>query len=75
MGSSPQNYIYIKGKELMKMNEYYCTQCESIPQILDIKFDKDIIKFRCKIHEEIELGIKEYFKIQQDKLKNGHKKA
>ena len=42
-------------------DQYACTECNLIPEILDINYDKYMIKFKCPKDGEKEVEIKSYF--------------
>ena len=39
-------------KEILKLpnDQYVCTNCNSIPEIISIDYNKGIIEFKCKTH-------------------------
>ena len=42
-------------------DQYVCSDCDSIPEIISLSFNKGIIEFRCKEHGIKKIDIKEYF--------------
>ena len=49
-------------------DQYVCTDCKSIPEILSIDYNKGIIEFKCKTHETKKVNIKEYFEKESKNL-------
>ena len=45
----------------MPDDQYVCTNCKSIPEILKIDYSKGIIEFKCKTHDTKKAYIREYF--------------
>ena len=43
-------------------DQYVCSDCDSIPEIISLSFNKGIIEFRCKEHGIKKIDIKEYFR-------------
>ncbi len=64
--SSPSNShnadSYIK-KEIRKMpnDQYTCTECYLVPEITKIDHNNGNIEFKCRIHGEKKIYIKDYF--------------
>ena len=42
-------------------DQYSCTECNLVPEILTIHYEKGIIKFNCPNHKDKEMTLKEYF--------------
>ena len=42
-------------------DQYVCTKCDSIPEIISIDYNKGIIEFKCKTHDTQEVNMREYF--------------
>ena len=54
----------VKTKKEIKMlpaDQYVCSNCKSIPEIINIDYNKGIIEFKCKNHQNKKMNIKEYF--------------
>ena len=49
-------------------DQYTCIICKSVPEIIEINFDQNIIKFNCEFHGNIKIGIYEYFKNESNYL-------
>ena len=54
----------VKTKKEIKMlpaDQYVCSNCKSIPEIKSLDYNKGIIEFKCKNHQNKKMNIKEYF--------------
>ena len=72
MGASSSQKYNISNENLFQIlknipyDQYTCTECDLVPEIIKINYDKGRIKFKCPNHGEKKLGLKEYF-IQEKK--------
>ena len=60
MGASSDSKGY-KEVQSLPNDQYVCTKCNSIPEIISIDYNKGIIKFKCKTHDIQKVNIREYF--------------
>ena len=67
MGASSGSIRYQEIKTLPK-DQYICTDCKSIPEILSIDYIKGIIELRCKTHKIKKVNIREYFEKESKNL-------
>ena len=51
-------------------DQYSCTECNLVPEILTVNYEKEIIKFNCPNHKEKEMNLKEYFNREMTYLCN-----
>lgn len=57
-------------EESKQDNQYICTKCNLMPEIININSEKGIIEFKCNNHGTNKLGIKEYLIKLTSKYKN-----
>ena len=50
-------------KEIVSIpnDQYVCTKCDSIPEIISIDYNKGIIEFKCQTHDIQKVNMSEYF--------------
>ena len=56
--SNSKRYQEIKN---IPNDQYVCTKCNSIPEIISIDYNKGIIEFECKNHDIQKVNVREYF--------------
>ena len=56
--SNSKRYQEIKS---IPNDQYLCTKCNSIPEIISIDYNKGIIEFECKNHDIQKVNMREYF--------------
>ena len=64
---------FIKELNNIPNDQYNCIECNLVPEILDINYNKGIIKFECPNHGHKTIEIKDYFKNESKYLYNNYK--
>ena len=60
------NLQNLEGIKKIPNDQYTCTECSLVPEILNIDYEFNEIEFKCKVHGTKKLSIKDYF-IQSSK--------
>ena len=67
MGASSPSKGYQDVKNIPN-DQYVCTKCNSIPEIISIDYNRGIIEFKCKTHDIQKVDIREYFELESKYL-------
>ena len=68
VGSSSSKMEKKEQIEKIPNDQYTCIACKSVPEIIEINYENNIISFNCEFHGNIQIGINEYFQKERNNL-------